>query len=206
MKNPSKNSTKISGIIFDWGGIFSYSGDPLSRPEIIKKLKTDRNSINNSLAMVVDAFSRGKMTSREYWHNYAKALNVPGYTPQKLKKLYLEYTPNHGMLDLLKPLSEKYPLALLSNLNIDMKQAIIKGLGIDKYFKHMIFSNDVGLLKPELAIYQMALKALDLPANKILFVDDELKNIEAAKGLGVKTVLFSSEKQCRAKLKHFKLL
>ncbi len=206
MNRLSKNSTIISGIIFDWGGIFSYSGDPLSRPEIIKKLKKDRNSINISLANSIDDFSRGKITSSEYWHNYAKALNIPGYTPQKLKKIYLKYTPNHGMLNFLESLSLKYSVALLSNLNIDMKTAIIKGLHIDKYFKHMIFSNDVGLLKPEPSIYLMTLKMLGLSAPETVFVDDTLENIEAAKKLGMKTVLFNSEKQCRTELKRFKLL
>ncbi len=206
MKNLPKNKTKILGIIFDWGGIFSYSGHPLGQPEIIKKLKTDLDSVNARLANASDAFSRGKITSREYWQTYAKILNLPGYTPQKLRKLYLEYTPNHNMLDILKDLSTKHSVGLLSNLNIDMKMKIIKDLGINKYFKQMIFSNDVGLLKPEPAIYNLALKALGLSASETLFVDDTLENVEAAEKLGMRTILFKSEQQCRAELKSFKLL
>lgn len=206
MEKSSKNNSKISSIIFDWGGIFSHSGDPLSHPEVIQRLKKDRNSISLGLVKAVESFSRGQMTSREYWRIYAKVLNIPEYSPRKLKNLYLEYNPRHNMLDILKSLSLKYPITLLSNLNIDMKTAIIKGLDINKYFKHMIFSSDVGLLKPELAIYHLALNALGLPASETLFVDDELKNIESASKLGIQTILFKSEQQFRKELDELKLL
>jgi len=206
MKHQPKNKTEIRGIIFDWGGIFSYSGNPLGRPEIIKRLKRDKSSISIALADAIDAFSRGKITSRKYWHTYAQILNIPKYSPQRLRKIYLEYTPKYNMLDILKLLSLKYPIALLSNLNTDMKTVIIKDLGIDKYFKHMIFSNDVGLLKPEPKIYKLTLQRLGLPASKTLFIDDEKNNVDMAKKLGIKTHLFISEKKCRLRLKRLKLL
>lgn len=202
----AKNKNKIIGIIFDWGGVFSRSGDPLSRPEIIKQIKISRGHINNQLTEIVNSFSRGQIKSNAYWQKYAKILNLPDITPIQLKKLYLEFTPNLGMLDLLKSLASKYQVVLLSNLNTDMKRVIIKRLKINKYFKHMIFSNDINMLKPDPAIYHFTLNKLDLSAQETLFIDDDKKNIRSAKKLGIKTILFTSEEKCRAELKRLKII
>lgn len=201
MRKQINNKKRVSAIIFDWGGVFSYSGDPLSRPEIISRLKTSKNIIRNNLAEISNAFSRGKMKSENYWTKYAETVNIAGYKSKKFKKLYLKYTPNYGMLDLLRHLSLHYPIVLLSNLNVDMKTVIIKDLELNKYFKHMIFSNDVGLLKPDPTIYKLALQKLGTLSSETLFIDDETENVDAAKKLGLRTILFKSERNCRIRLR-----
>ena len=52
-------------------------------------------------------------------------------------------------------------------------------------FAHVILSNEVGLIKPDLCIYQLALDTLEISANCALFVDDLAENIDGAKSLGV---------------------
>ena len=47
----------------------------------------------------------------------------------------------------------------------------------------VIFSNEVGLLKPDPAIYQLALAQLGLPPQQTLFIDDNLPNVTAAQQL-----------------------
>lgn len=206
MKNSLKNRVKISNIIFDWGGVLSRSGNIPRHPIFAGKTIRNSDSSAKELVNVADLFSRGKMASSKYWQKYAELSNITDITPIELKKRYLMFTPDQAMLNLLKSLAVRYPVTLLSNLNVDMKAAIIKRLKIRKYFKHMIFSNDIGLLKSEPIMYKIALQKLNVKASETLLIDDTEENIDIAKKLGMKTILFTSEKKCRAKLKHLKLL
>lgn len=205
-KHSIKNKTKISAIIFDWGGVFSRSGDPLKHPKLTGKINMDLGTIIKRLGSIIGPFSKGKISSEEYWKKYAELLNIHEVSPEELRKHYLSFTPDPVMINLLKSITSKHKVALLSNLNIDMKTAIIEKLKIDRYFKHMVFSNDVGLLKPDSASFKLVLKLLGTSPAETIFIDDEKENIEAAEKLGLRTILFASAKQCRAELKRFKII
>lgn len=52
-------------------------------------------------------------------------------------------------------------------------------------FHPIIFSNEVGLLKPDPAIYQLTLTQLSLPPEQALFIDDNLPNVIATQQLNL---------------------
>ncbi len=56
-------------------------------------------------------------------------------------------------------------------------------------FDLVMMSNEVGLLKPDAEIFELALKLLDLPASHAIFVDDLSANVEAAQALGMAGVV-----------------
>ena len=66
---------------------------------------------------------------------------------------------------------------------------------LDKFFKHKIVSEDVHCRKPDIKIHNIALERAQKRAEESLFVDDSINNITAAKGLGIKTVLFNRFKE-----------
>lgn len=49
----------------------------------------------------------------------------------------------------------------------------------------VIYSNEVGLLKPDPAIFELALELLEVEANQAIFVDDIAENAAAAQALGM---------------------
>ena len=52
-------------------------------------------------------------------------------------------------------------------------------------FDDVILSNEVGLLKPDAAIYQLSLTQLDVCANEAFFIDDLAENIAGAEAVGL---------------------
>lgn len=52
----------------------------------------------------------------------------------------------------------------------------------------VVMSNEVGMTKPDAAIYLLALELLDLPPQQTLFIDDLEANVEAARALGMAAV------------------
>ena len=57
-------------------------------------------------------------------------------------------------------------------------------------FYHCTWSYRLRLAKPEDAIYKAAAKSLETPAGSILFVDDKMENIEAARAAGMQAIQY----------------
>lgn len=55
-------------------------------------------------------------------------------------------------------------------------------------FSSVILSNEVGLLKPDAAIYQRALSQLNISPMQALFVDDVAENVVGATAVGLVTI------------------
>ena len=59
-------------------------------------------------------------------------------------------------------------------------------------FDGLVFSGQIGLVKPNKEIFLYALNKFDIEPETAMFIDDNINNINAAKALGVKTFLFKN--------------
>jgi HAD superfamily hydrolase (TIGR01549 family) len=72
--------------------------------------------------------------------------------------------------------------------------------GWQDMFDAVVISGEVGMRKPEAAIFRHTLDALGLPAGSCVFVDDHVANIQAAAALGVVGVWHQTYEQTAAEL------
>ena len=91
---------------------------------------------------------------------------------------------------LVKDLATRYPLYLLSNNNpISMARtyAIFRENGIEPEttFRGQFISCEMKLMKPSQACYQEVIRRIGLPAQEILFIDDNAANVDAARVSGL---------------------
>lgn len=68
------------------------------------------------------------------------------------------------------------------------------------YFDALIFSGEVGVAKPEPAVYRIAAERLGLPAGLCAFVDDSAANIRGAVDVGMVGVHHRSVEETLAEL------
>jgi epoxide hydrolase-like predicted phosphatase len=66
---------------------------------------------------------------------------------------------------------------------------------LDDLFDLVIISGEVGLRKPDAAIFQLTLERLNVPATKCIFVDDHPGHLEPAQKRGMTTILHVSPDQ-----------
>ncbi len=79
----------------------------------------------------------------------------------------------------------KARLACLSNINIPhWRQA--EALGLGGVFEREFLSHEMGARKPEPGIYRQVIEALDAAPETIIFFDDVLPNIDAARAAGLR--------------------
>ena len=83
-------------------------------------------------------------------------------------------------------------LSIVSNIDNDMLEPILKNEGLHEYINHAISSEDVKSCKPDAKIFEEAMRLSGLAADTILFVGDSPEHdINGATNVGLKTVLIS---------------
>ena len=98
-------------------------------------------------------------------------------------------------VQVLLRLRENYPLYLGSNNNpISMPMCLEEmrrsGLDPDKTFKGQFISCELKCLKPSRAFYEAIIRGVGLPADEILFIDDNGTNVDAAREAGLQARLY----------------
>jgi FMN phosphatase YigB (HAD superfamily) len=85
----------------------------------------------------------------------------------------------------LQTLGEACQLGIISNA-WPYLESLLHLLGLWPYFESVIISAQVGLSKPNPAIYELALRSLGIHAEQAIFVDDIPQNVLAAERVGLK--------------------
>jgi glucose-1-phosphatase len=98
-----------------------------------------------------------------------------------------------GIAPLLARAAAKMPLYAFSNTN-GAHVAHLTPLYADilTHFKTVFMSSTIGLRKPDAAAYDHVVKAIGVPAHRIVFFDDLAENIEGARASGLKAVQVKS--------------
>ncbi len=113
-------------------------------------------------------------------------------------KPYLELTKlREGVKEVVKRLSRKYSLILISNISFAwMGREILRRNGLLNYFSATLFSEEVGYRKPHPKIFQLALQTAKSSPHECVMVGDELEDdMLGAKNLGIRTVWIPWEHQ-----------
>jgi 2-haloacid dehalogenase len=108
------------------------------------------------------------------------------------------YYPNHGNMvgaffqktvDIFHKVKElNYPCYILSNWSAETYEGMEDQYPFLKEFDGKIISGRDCLIKPDPAIYELAISRFDLIPEETLFIDDRLDNIEAAQKLNFQTI------------------
>jgi putative hydrolase of the HAD superfamily len=83
--------------------------------------------------------------------------------------------------------------AMLSNGVRDIVGRVDAERPLALRFDTVVLSGEVGLVKPEPAIYRLCLERLGAEAGSSLFVDDRQENLDGASRVGMQTLLFAGE-------------
>jgi putative hydrolase of the HAD superfamily len=108
--------------------------------------------------------------------------------------------PMPGMDDLLIELSQRYRLVLLSNIDSYYWNNVYLGYEPLRRFHCVLLSFELGLAKPDPQTYVLAAKAAECDISACLFIDDRVRNTDAAAALGMQTHTFTSTEAFRAEL------
>ena len=91
-----------------------------------------------------------------------------------------------GIAPLLAGAAKRLPLYAFSNTNPAHVAHFSKAYaGVLGHFREIFLSSSIGLRKPDAEAYDHVVKAIGVPASRILFFDDSAANIEGARARGL---------------------
>lgn len=92
------------------------------------------------------------------------------------------------------------PQYALTNMPTEKAQMVFDRIPVFRHMKDVVISGVEKMVKPDPAIYRLALSRMGLAAPEVFFTDDNAANIEAADRLGFVTHLFDRPETLRPAL------
>jgi putative hydrolase of the HAD superfamily len=148
---------------------------------------------------IIGAIERGELTAEDFDGQLRDLLQGAGYRAPSgalLEGLFAGMRPAGGLWEVARQArAAGIRVGLLSN-----------SWGLDAYpwdqlathFDVQVISGEVGLRKPDPAIYELALDRLEVPADQTAFVDDLPHTVEVADELGLFGVLHDGDDEATA--------
>lgn len=193
---------RIEAVIFDYGGVLCRPPATSDIDRLAAPFGLPRDKFWRMYARLRGPYDRGMIDAREYWRTMAQCAGVLLSEAQyaSLEAIDLEMWSgyNESMLALAAELRDAgVKTGILSNMLTDMLAKLRAETDWLPLFDVQIYSCDLGLAKPDEAIYARLIEELGVAPSRTLFIDDFGPNVEGAKRAGLQSVLFESEPQLR---------
>ena len=189
----------IKALIFDMGGV-------LVDLDIEDCKRAFKESIGyHDIDNIIDAchqkgiygdLEEGRLSAEEF-----RAIVLAGSRPgavaadvdEAMSHILVGIQP--AKVQLLRDLSEKYDLYMLSNNNaiclpFSSRMFDEAGIPLKDIFIKCFFSFEMKALKPSAAFYKAVMREIGLPAEQMLFIDDSQKNVDGSIEAGLPAVYY----------------
>jgi len=100
----------------------------------------------------------------------------------------------------------KYKMYALTNWSAELFPIALQRYPFLHLFDGRVVSGEEKLRKPNPLFYQVLLDRFSLQASEVLFIDDNERNIEAAKKLGIQSIRFTSATALKTDLQQLAIL
>lgn len=114
------------------------------------------------------------------------------------------YIPYPGTKDVLAELSRTHRIGIISDTWPSIREQL-EYLGVSRYISFETYSCFVGTFKPDRRMYLDALGKCGVPAEKTVFIDDGLCNLDGAAALGITPVLIAANPDSDVETKYLKI-
>lgn len=197
-------SEKINAVIFDMGGVLLRTINSQPREAIAERFGVTRAELETFIFMSETSLRSevGELTDKAHWETVLRHFNQP--VGDHLK-VYDEYFSGDAidkeLLTFAISLKPDYQLGLLSNAWVNARPLLSRHFDFINVFDVSVFSCEVGMRKPDSAIFKMMLEKMGVESENAIFIDDLPSNIEGAKSVGLHAIRFTDTPTAIASVK-----
>ena len=192
----------IDTIIFDFGGVLvdwnprylyrDYFADDEKLEWFLSNICTDEwnieqdrgRSLSEATELLVKEFPDYKKEIEMYYGQWETMLKdaIP------------------GTVEILYELKEKYKIYGLTNWSAETFPIALNRFEFFEVFDGILVSGKEKLIKPDVKIFELMMERFGLKPENSLFIDDNLKNVEASRNFGIETIHFTNPEDLRKEL------
>lgn len=194
---------EVTTLFWDNGGVILTNGwDRGSRQKAVEKFKLDWADFEDRHELMLNAFECGEATLDEYLQRTVFYRDRP-FTQEQFKQFMFEQSQAlPESLEFLRKLAKSKPHmhAALNNESLEINEYRIRTFRLRDCFRAFFSSCYLGVRKPELEIYSLALKITQRDPAECVLIDDRGLNLECAREMGMRTIQFKDVAQLRGEL------
>ena len=178
----------IRGIIFDCFGVL-YRGSIAHLYELTPEAK------RSELANLSLSSDYGYISADDFLRQVAELTGKPA--AELMAIMQQDHIRNEAMVEYVRSLHGHHKVALLSNVGRGVMERLFSADELAELFDAVVLSSEVGMIKPEPAIYELAAQRLGLEPGECIMIDDLVANIDGAKSTGMQGVVYSTTDKCK---------
>ncbi|WP_068302872.1 HAD family hydrolase [Pararhodobacter sp. CCB-MM2] len=183
----------VRAVVWDFDGVLNRAGRPDASGVFPWQAKVGEELGIDAVSMGRAVFGRdkqalftGKDDVMDRLADWAEAEGVD-LDPEDVLEIWFEadHDPDPELDRVLALLAEAgVAQVILTNNEARRARWIAQDAGWGEKVDAIYASGEIGMMKPDAAVYQYLEQALDMPAHEILLIDDTPKNVEAAEKRG----------------------
>ncbi len=185
-------------VLFDFGGVLLTTVDNAARHRWAERLNLDPVAMEAQIfeSELMARAMIGEVSVDEMWRGIGEMLGLDAEQAEALETDFFRGERlNEELLDFARSLQPHYKMAILSNAWDNAREVFTDLFGLDEVFETMIISAEVRLAKPDPRIYHLALERVGVRPAEAVFLDDMRVNVEAARDIGLRAVLYQNNRQ-----------
>lgn len=193
----------LRAVFFDLGGVIVRTEYQAPRERLAQRLGL---SYDDLVRIVFESKSSreaslGRIDTEAHWEAVLQSLGLPSEHKESVRAdFFAGDIIDLELVNFLRSLRPAYKTGLISNAWPDLRDYIVRQ-GLADAFDYMVISAEVGVMKPEAKIYQIALGQAQVRPNEAVFVDDFIENVYGAQVVGMHAVHFREPEETLTTLK-----
>jgi glucose-1-phosphatase len=199
-------------LIFDLGGVLVsdatiYHKDNLCDfSSVLDLAKVNQNDAKKLWIKYWHDMKLGYKDINDFWNEF----NFLIQSEKNLNEIIQKYEDciiiDNEMLKFILNLKRNYKLYALANVSRSGINLKIKKFSLNKIFEKIYCSANLNMAKPNLNIFEYVINDLNINPKNIIFIDNQIENVNAALSLGINSIHYKNLNQLKNDLLKFKIL
>jgi putative hydrolase of the HAD superfamily len=200
----------IHVVLFDIGGVIVKWKEEWLYKDVAKKFGLSEVLLVNEGKKELSNLRLGKISEPEMWQRIGAKINSEELSNIKESLIHdifkSRISVDESIFAIIKQLQKKnIKIGILSNTTL-VTHTIVEELIDMSYFNYQFLSYRIGWEKPDEKIFKYVTEQLPYSKKEILFIDDKISNVNAAKEFGIKAIHFTDTSQFIADLNSLEIL
>jgi putative hydrolase of the HAD superfamily len=203
-----KRTIPITTLFLDVGGVLLTNGwGHQSRALAAKAFDLDLDEMEDRHHLTFDTYEVGKLTLEEYLSRTVFYEERPFTLDMFREFMFAQSQPYPEMIELVHKLKAQHELrvATVNNEARELNSHRIRRFKLDEFVDFFISSCFVHFRKPDADIFRLALDIAQVPAEQVVYIDDQPLFVQVAEGLGIRGIRHTDYRSTCAKLASFGL-
>ena len=177
----------IRCVVFDLGGVLVELGGVRDFGDLINEPDDAEVWARWLRSPWVRDYERGRCSTEAFARGMVEEFALPG-SPSEFIERFRAWPRGlmGGAKELVEGLTSRVRVACLSNTNELHWNHQSEAFELAVLFPTRFLSHELGLIKPDREVYDHVVGALSVPADAVLFFDDNQLNVDAARDTGLR--------------------